>query len=112
MKKREWAIVFPALAGCLALWSCVTPVTFDSVRWKADPSAREAMILFLIREPVLHDKTEEEIAAALGEPDRKTADAWLYAFDDGGILGIRLSQPYFVVRFDPSKRSSAFTTVD
>jgi hypothetical protein len=104
--------LIPLSAAAALLWSCVIPADFDSAVWKADPAAREAMILFLIREPILQSKTEEEIEAALGKPDRKTEDAWLYAFDDGGILGIRLSQPYFLVRFDSGKRCSAVTTVE
>src|SRR4051794_40742212 len=79
---------------------CVQQEPLNSKKWKLGGKSRYPMVLTIIHQPILQGKTRSEIEKALGNPDQKDEDSFVYFYDDGGIFGVHFSTPYLMVSFD------------
>jgi hypothetical protein len=88
-------------------WRTYTPKPFDSKEWLAgDRIERGRMTTDLFRSRKGNAKSHEEIAALLGQPDRKATvegkEVWLYKTD----IGIMDALDNLPISFDEKGRSS------
>ena len=84
------------------------PREFDSAKWRSgNKTVRGTMYADLFAKRTLSNKTKEEVAQLLGEPDKKVLvegrEVWLYRLDVRG----EWTSPCFPVSFEPTGRSFA-----
>ena len=93
---RAWNRLLKSLAVLLVWWGITafaenhlldTPRSFESERWRAgDARQRSRMIADLRRIGVLVGKSQDEVSALLGQPDREGAVVWEYDYEDRNLL--------------------------
>ena len=91
-------------------WRSYEQQPFDSQKWRAgDGITRGTMIVDLYRGRTLNGRSRDDVAALLGEPDKKRkgsmsgSEVWLYQIETVG----EKPRQYFPVTFNPNGAASA-----
>ncbi len=102
MRTMKWlclTLAILAVSACIAVplgnYLLYSRCIFEPNRWQpGDVRQRERMVLDLCQSNVLIGKSQVEVSAILGPPDRRRNRAWEYDFVHGDLLRDTLNLPF------------------
>jgi hypothetical protein len=100
LKRLVLVIVVFNLLVCITIYVgnklIYSPLPFESVRWRSgDARQRARMEYDLRRSWVLVGKSQQEVLALLGPPDREKDSIWYYDIIFGDIIGDYFKLTFF-----------------